>query len=78
MIKDNKMFLDLPEDWNKIITALRRRSMDIYELRNETNIDFERLKEILRIMKFLSMALYKDYRDEIKIIDKEAKNDKDY
>ena len=78
MIKDNKMFLDLPEDWNKIIMALRRRSMDIYELRNETNIDFERLKEILRIMKFLSMALYKDYRDEIKIIDKEAKNDKDY
>ena len=78
MIKNGKYFIELPGEWNKIIRALKKRPMDIYELRNKTNIDFERLKEILRIMKFLSMALYKDYRDEIKIIDKEAKNDKDY
>ena len=76
MIKDGRFFMDLPEDWNKIIMALRTRPMDIYELRNETNIEFERLKEILSAMKLLDMVSYKHYKDPIKIIKKEGKNDK--
>ncbi|WP_287961328.1 hypothetical protein [Acidiplasma sp.] len=76
MIKDGKFFMDLPEDWNKIIKALRTRPMDIYELRNETNIEFEKLKEILKTMKLLDMVSYRHYKDPIKIIKKEGKNDK--
>ncbi len=76
MIKDGRFFMDLPEDWNKIIMALRTRPMDIYELRNETNIEFEKLKEILKTMKLLDMVSYRHYKDPIKIIKKEGKNDK--
>ncbi|WP_287961327.1 hypothetical protein [Acidiplasma sp.] len=50
--------------------------LDIYELRNETNIEFERLKEILSTMKLLDMVSYRHYKDPIKIIKKEGKNDK--
>ncbi|WP_287960089.1 hypothetical protein [Acidiplasma sp.] len=76
MIKDGRFFMDLPEDWNKIIMALRTRPMDIYELRNETNIEFEKLKEILKTMKLLDMVSYMHYKDPIKMIKKEGKNDK--
>ena len=76
MIKDGRFFMDLPEDWNKIIKALRTRPMDIYELGNETNIEFEKLKEILKTMKLLDMVSYKHYKDPIKMIKKEGKNDK--
>ena len=76
MIRDVRFVMDLPEDWNKIIMALRTRPMDIYELRNETNIEFERLKEILSAMKLLDMVSYKHYKDPIKMIKQEGKNDK--
>ncbi|WP_175267011.1 hypothetical protein [Acidiplasma cupricumulans] len=55
---------------------MRTRPMDIYELRNETNIEFEKLKEILKTMKLLDMVSYMHYKDPIKMIKKEGKNDK--
>ena len=76
MIRDGRFIIDLPEDWKKVIRALRTRPMYLHELRNETGIDLVRLKEILKTMRLLNMVSYKYYKDEIKLIERADKYDK--
>jgi hypothetical protein len=49
MINNNKMSLELPEDWKKIIRALRSRPMNLYELKNETGLTYENLNESISL-----------------------------
>ena len=47
MIKDGKMFLDLPEDWKKIIRRLRDGPAFLEDLPKSTGIDYKKAKSII-------------------------------
>ena len=55
MIKDGKMFLDLPEDWKKIIRMLRNGPAFLDDLSKSTEIEHKKAKGIIMAMKDLGM-----------------------
>ena len=55
MIKNNKMFLDLPEDWKKIIRILKDGPASREEIVKRSGIDKKKVSSILRAMKDLGM-----------------------
>ena len=64
MIKDGKMFLDLPEDWKKIIKVLREGPAFLGDLSKNTGIEHKKAKSIIMAMKDLGM-IEKDHNWKI-------------
>ena len=64
MIKDGKMFLDLPEDWKKIIRMLRNGPAFLDDLPKSTGIEYKKAKGIIMAMKDLGM-IEKDHNWKI-------------
>lgn len=56
MIKDGKMFLDLPEDWKIIIRILKEGPASREEIVKQTGISKERATAIIKAMKDLAMV----------------------
>ena len=55
MIKNNRMFLELPEDWKKIIRILKDGPLSRDEIINRTGITSIKAIPIIRTMQTLSM-----------------------
>ena len=64
MIKDGKMFLDLPEDWKKIIRMLKEGPAFLEDLSKSTEIEHKKAKSIIMAMKDLGM-IEKDHNWKI-------------
>ncbi len=64
MIKDGKMFLDLPEDWKKIIRMLKKGPAFLEDLPKSTGIEQKKAKSIIMAMKDLGM-IEKDHNWKI-------------
>ena len=64
MIKDGKMFLDLPEDWKKIIRMLKEGPAFLEDLSKSTRIEHKKAKSIIMAMKDLGM-IEKDHNWKI-------------
>ena len=64
MIKDGKMFLDLPEDWKKIIRMLKEGPAFLDDLSKSTEIEHKKAKGIIMAMKDLGM-IEKDHNWKI-------------
>ena len=64
MIKDGKMFLDLPEDWKKIIRMLKEGAAFLDDLSKSTEIEHKKAKGIIMAMKDLGM-IEKDHNWKI-------------
>ena len=56
MIKNNKMFLDLPEDWKKIIRILKDGPASREEIVKQAGISKEKATAIIKAMKDLAMV----------------------
>ncbi len=56
MIKNNKMFLDLPEDWKKIIRILKDGPASREEIVKQAGIIKEKATAIIKAMKDLAMV----------------------
>ena len=55
MIKDGKMYLDLPEDWKKIIRILKEGATSRKEVVKRSGIEESKVSSILRAMENLGM-----------------------
>ena len=64
MIKNGKMFLDLPEDWTKIIRVLRGGPAFLEDLTKSTGIEHRKAKSIIIAMRGLGM-IEKDHNWKI-------------
>ena len=69
MIKNNRMFLELPEDWKKIIRILKDGSASRDEIIERSGIYPKKAVSIIRIMQALSMIEI-GRGNEIKLRDK--------
>jgi predicted transcriptional regulator len=56
MIKDGKMFLDLPEEWKKIIRILKDGPASREDIAKQTGISKEKATAIIKAMKDLAMV----------------------
>ena len=64
MIKNGKMFLDLPEDWTKIISVFRGGPTFLEDLTKSTGIEHRKAKSIIITMRGLGM-IEKDHNWKI-------------
>ena len=55
MIKGGKFYMDLPEDWKKIIRMLKKEPAFLEDLSNNTGIEHNKAKSIILAMKGLGM-----------------------
>ena len=69
MIKDGKMFLDLPEDWKKIIKILREGPAFREDILRRSGLDEKKFLHILRTMDLLLM-IGMDNKGKIMLRDK--------
>ena len=69
MIKDGKMFLDLPEDWKKIIRMLKEGPAFLEDLSKSTEIEHKKAKSIIVAMRGLGM-IEKDHNWKITLREK--------
>jgi Mn-dependent DtxR family transcriptional regulator len=56
MIKDNRMFLDLPEDWKKIIRILKDGPASREEIVKRSGVDEKKATKIIKAMRDLAMV----------------------
>ncbi|WMT50832.1 MAG: hypothetical protein RE471_07590 [Ferroplasma sp.] len=56
MIKEGKMFLDLPEDWKKIIRTLKDGPASREEIVKRSGVDEKKATKIIKAMKDLAIV----------------------